>query len=190
MGVRTGQYFIIGTILIAGLLIGILSISNSISTSFTSDDITRSLFENTLDEFPKAVSASVQEEATSSNIEKDIRGYTDFQQYMALQYGIDLQMHFLIGLPTDDSYNITIGNYRGETMEDVWLRIDDTAVKIGTLGTQNVSTYSFPTQDRTMEIEINSTDLDTTFTTSRKVLSYLNTEAGTGDTVWRETRID
>lgn len=190
MGVRNGQYFIIGTILIAGILMGILGITNSVTTTFTSDDITRSLFENSLDEFPQAVAGAAREEHTSENIEQEMRRYTDFQQYVALQYGINLQTHFAIGLPTEDGYNITFGNFRDETLENVWIRVDDTAYNIGSVNVTEIDTYRFPTQERTMDMTINATGFGETFTTSRKVLSFIDMEAQTGDTVWRETQID
>lgn len=190
MGVRKGQYFIIGTILIAGLLLGILSVSNTITTSFASDDITRSLFENSLDEFPRAVEGAARDEATSENIEQEMRSYIGFQQHIGLQYGIDLQTQFLIGLPTDSGINVTFGNFRNTAINDTWIRVGGNAVNPDDVDPGTITTYRFPVEDRTMEVEFNTTGIDRTFRTSRRVFSLVNVEAGADDTVWRETRID
>lgn len=186
MAVRDGQYFIIGMMLLAGLLLTVLVAGTQVQQSNT-NELSQSLFDNTLEEFPEAVRQTVDEETTSLTVEQKIRQYIEFQQYSIQQYNMDPEAHVLVGLPTDDGYNLTFGNYRDETIDGAWLHIDGTSRPLGTVDPGTIETRQFPSTNRTIDIRYNSTEHNLTLQSSRKVISYIDMRVEVDDAVWRET---
>lgn len=176
--------------ILAGLLVGVLSISTNISSDFRSDDITRSLFDKNLEEFPRAVRMITHEDTTPDHIEKKIRQYMDYQEQITLQYGVEYRSYFLVGVPTDNGFNVTLGNYQSAPLEAVWVRVGDDARNLKTVEEGNITTYDFKTDGRTLDIHINHTENQNTFHTSRKIFSYIDLTIETGETVWRDTQFN
>ncbi|MDY6771463.1 MAG: hypothetical protein SV186_05945 [Candidatus Nanohaloarchaea archaeon] len=190
MGVRDGQFFIIGTIVIAGLIMGIVSISTGVSTSFTTDSITKAIFDDSVNEFPRAVSRIAHTADTSEGVERDIRRYIDFQKYIALQHGVTLKTNFLIGLPIPNGYNVTFGNFMDGTMQDVSITLDNTTRDLGDVPAGNITTLSFAPDSEVFQVRLAYRNDTSTFYTSTKITSYISLRARSGSTVWRETRVN
>lgn len=186
MAVRDGQYFTIGMMLLAGLLLTVLIAGTQAPPDATSD-LSQVMFDNSMEEFPEAVRQAVDENTTSSTVEREIRQYIEFQQYTLGQYNMEPEAHVLIGLPTDDGYNLTFGNYRDETMNEAWLHVDGVTRQLGTVEPGTIETRQFPSQERTIDLRFNTTDRNLTLQASRRTVSYIDMRVEVGEAVWRET---
>ncbi len=116
---RTGQFFIIGALLIIILLAGIALFDVGGITS-PQTDTPKHLFDQALTTFPQMVNTAMTEDPSASHMERRAATYFTFQNHVFNTHGLDTAAHTLIGVPQeDDSVSFILVNFRGVTMDDI-----------------------------------------------------------------------
>lgn len=108
---RKGQFFMIGLVLLATIIFGVVGLRGS---AFISGDTTsniRNYFKQGIDEFPHAVEQGLKDDYSAENLETSADSYMDFMRYTNSQRGLSAKYVFVTGLEEGDEFNLVVGNY-------------------------------------------------------------------------------
>lgn len=187
---RKGQFFMIGTILLSGIILAAIVLQGGVDIYTGSTTTSFQVFDQSLNEFPRAVSIALQEERSSSHLEQRLPAFMDYMVRTAAGHGISSQGYLLVGLPTSHGYNVTVGNYQGEELQDVWVTLGPESARIDALSHKGFETIRFNTTVSQFSVSINGTGKKESFTTSRRTFSLIHLQDTAGDTVWEDTKIN
>jgi hypothetical protein len=187
---RKGQFFMIGTVLLSGTILASIVLQGGVDVYTGSSTTSFEVFDQALDEFPRAVSIALQEERSSSHLEQRLPAFMDYLVRTAAGHGISSQGYLLVGLPTERGYNVTVGNYQGEELQDVWVTVGPESARIDAIPHKGFETVRFNTTKSQFSVAVNGTMKKESFTTSRRTVSLIHLRDTAGDTVWEDTTIN
>ncbi|MCJ7450463.1 MAG: hypothetical protein MUP58_01850 [Candidatus Nanohaloarchaeota archaeon QJJ-9] len=186
---RKAQFFMIGMIILSSLILGFIGIRSGISFSSTTDKQTQRIFDHNLERFPEAVSSAIREEKSSKNLEKDLKTYIEFQNYVEKTHGIQSQSFFLIGIPTAGGYNLTVGNYRGEKLENLTVELGEESIN-HSISDERIESYSINCTESFFEVSVSFEGGEYQFNSTKKVFSLYNLRYNTIEGVWTDTIVN
>lgn len=184
---KQGQFFMVGTIVLAGLIFGVVSITSS--SADTSIDLTpQKFFENVQNEFPKVIGHAIERNNDIDTIEQEARVFMRYVTFTEQQRGLDSTHYLMVGLPTDDGYNVTLGNFNETTMTDVTISVGNESETINTLEQASFTQVSLSPGSDHFTVMLNAS-LDHSFETGRNAFALLHSRSETRDAVWQDTKI-
>ncbi|MDY6777381.1 MAG: hypothetical protein SVU32_01835 [Candidatus Nanohaloarchaea archaeon] len=185
---RKGQFFIIGVILLSGIILSAVSLQSGVETTSQLNVLGKTIFEQKIDGFLQTVEIATRQEPRSSHIAMQTANYMEFARQVDSGQGIDSRSYFIIGLPTDSGINISVGNYWRQDLSSISIQVDGETQQFS-LPASNITTRQFSTTDRTFRVSVNVTGREYSFTTARKVFILLRVRSSSGSTVWADTVI-
>lgn len=189
---REGQFFIIGALLIAAVIVGIVLLESS-GLQPPATQTPRQLFDRALHEFPTATNTITAEEDTVGGMERRMTSYLAFQHYLFASHGLQARSHTVIGLPQDTDITFLLFNHRRVRMNNVSLRVNGTEQTLGTLPSGETAQFSFTGVPVALDVRLSFTAdraFNQSYSTSRFRRSALYTLhlVGTQQT-WQDTRV-
>lgn len=190
---RAGQIFLIGTILFAGLIAGIVLLDQGGSTTFTGADTAKTIFDRGVDEYPRALNTVLEMDAGADAVKRRTATYLGFHAYTARSRGVDSMEHTVISLPNVSGTTAVIGNFRGTEMENAWIKVDGTSKDLGNLSAGETVKEGFPDASGTFQVMFNATadrTINDSFRASLDSVAALYALRIEGDDqVWTDTRV-
>ncbi len=163
---RKGQFFTIGLILLAIMILVVVGLQGRAFLTEDSDPHTREFFEKGIEEIPYLIDNSLSQSYTSSNVEENIEGYMNFLVTVNSGKGIGANYVLITGIENENGdHDIVVGNYwdgidfvnitvdgsveesiffdSGEYTETVVLDLDQETENIGLLFDESFETVDF-----------------------------------------------
>lgn len=184
---KQGQFFMIGTIILAGLIFGVVSITTS-STDTNIDLTPQTFFENVQNEFPKVIGHAIERNNDIDTIEREAHIFMRYVTFTEQQRGLDSTHYLMVGLPTANGYNVTVGNFNETTMNNVRLSVGDESTTINTIEPDSFREVSLSPGSDHFTVTLNAS-LDHSFETGRNAFALLQSRSETQDAVWQDTKI-
>lgn len=119
MAVRKGQLFILGSLLIATLIMGIVFLQQGGGISVPESAAPQELLERSMDEFPSAVNVALAENDTPENVQRRMHSYMAFQTEILRRHATSSRTHAMISVPNATGTAVLIFNFRRTTMRDI-----------------------------------------------------------------------
>ncbi|MFB6265932.1 MAG: hypothetical protein ABEI07_02500, partial [Candidatus Nanohaloarchaea archaeon] len=121
IGSRRGQLFLIGAILFAILITGIVLLNQGALFVFTGPDTPKEVFDRAVEEYPVALNTVIRSSSAPGDVKRRIATYLGFQIYAARGHAIEARQHTVVLLPNSTGLTGIVGNFRGTTLENVSL---------------------------------------------------------------------
>lgn len=191
-GIRKGQFFIIGALLIAALIAGFVLLDIG-GLDAPTTQTPKHLFDRSMNEFPVAVNTITADGEPVENMERRIISYLEYQQYLLNSHALQTQSHALISIPENGNVTFVFANFHGTDADDIALTVDGSKQTIDQVPDGQVATFSFDNLPSGFDVRLAFTvekTFNTTFTTSRHRRSalYRLTVEGESQT-WQDTRV-
>lgn len=183
MAVKKGQMFVLAALIFSSLLL-LVAFSYDDMVQNNEESNVKGYFELAKEEHVRAFNHALRENYSSQAVEKEIYSTERFILRRARSKGIDYSSVDVFILP--EKGNLTLINYQESSLEPE-IKIEDKWYNI-TVGDKQKTTISFSPEPKTVEVKIESFDIDRTFTAyNPRLLSFLEME--TGDELWRSTTL-
>lgn len=186
---NSGQFFTISLIILSGIILGAVAVTNSVSSTFGSSDLAQSIIDHTDTELSHAVGAAVEDQSGAEGELLAARAFSDFRDYVEQQRSIQTDSIYLIGTPTDSGLRISVTNHRDEVFQDSWLIVDGTERYLGDLAAGESVIQSFGTTASSISATINGSGSSDSFTTPRKSFIYLDSTSRFGSSIYSDVRL-
>lgn len=187
---RKAQFFMIGTIVVAGLISGLL-IYNMPVNQDSSFDNNRFLVERNAEEFPKAVSIILEESRDADRVEANLKSYMEHSRFVEREHAMESEGFLLVGVPREDGYNVTFGNFMGRDLTNVELSAGGDSGTLSSVNDRELDTLHLDPGDRDkFLVEVSFGGFEDSFTTDRKAFSLLNMNTTTKDGFWHVREVN
>ncbi len=190
---RKGQFYIISVAVLIFMTSLILA-SRFMYPSQTAElDRTQYMFTNMKSELNYVVNVIVADSANSTNIEDKMHIFFVFLDTYSKNHNLNLEGYYIIGLPLGDDLNITVGNFRQYSLDNIEINITNStgtqSQNITILGPGMESTLNFSSvfsSSGNITVLINFAQLDSpiAFNTTRKVFEVFELELGKQQDLW------
>lgn len=190
---RKGQFYIISVAVLIFMTSLILA-SRFMYPSQTAElDRTQYMFTNMKSELNYVVNVIVADSANSTNIEDKMHIFFVFLDTYSKNHNLNLEGYYIIGLPLGDDLNITVGNFRQYSLDNIEINITNStgtqSQNITILGPWTESTLNFSSvfsSSGNITVLINFAQLDSpiAFNTTRKVFEVFELELGKQQDLW------
>lgn len=121
---RKGQFFMVGSLLVAGIIFGVVGLRGSAFITGDSEANTRSFFVRGVEEFSRAVDNSLKEQDDVDNVRKDVASYMDLIGRSNTRRGVPGRYMFIVGVKDSDGYDVVFGNYMESEVGEVNITLD------------------------------------------------------------------
>lgn len=156
MAVRQGQYFVIGALLIATFITGIVLVDfGSVHTPATQTP--KQLFDRGMDEFPRAVNLALMENASDVHLQQRLTTYLLFQQDTLQVHGLSSDAHTVLTTPDDGDVSVLVGNMRQAAMDNVTVVLDGETQQVDTIPSGETRLLTFTGVSDTFDVEASFT---------------------------------
>ncbi|MDY6769458.1 MAG: hypothetical protein SVU88_00630 [Candidatus Nanohaloarchaea archaeon] len=190
---RAGQFFLVGTLLFAAMITGIVVLNQGSSITFTGSPVAKTAFERGMDEAPRAVNSALQENATAREVRRRVASYLGFHSYAVGTHGVTAREHVVIALPNSTGVTAIVGNARGAEMTGAAISLDGTERSLSSIADGETRTVPFPGAAGKFRVTFNASadrTINNSFTASRDGAAALYSLRVAGeDQVWTETRV-
>ncbi|MCK5235042.1 MAG: hypothetical protein KAJ88_04310 [Candidatus Aenigmarchaeota archaeon] len=190
---RKGQFYIISVAVLI-FMISLILASRFMYPSQTAElDRTQYMFTNMKSELNYVVNVIVADSANSTNIEDKMHIFFDFLGIYSKNHNLDLEGYYIIGLPLETDLNITVGNFRQYSLDNIEINITNstgtlsrniTILGPGMESTLNFSSVFSGSENITVLIDFAQLDSPITFNTTRKVFEVFELELGKQQDLW------
>ncbi len=190
---RKGQFYIISVAVLI-FMISLILASRFMYPSQTAElDRTQYMFTNMKSELNYVVNVIVADSANSTNIEDKMHIFFDFLNTYSKNHNLDLEGYYIIGLPLETDLNITVGNFRQYSLDNIEINITNstgtlsrniTILGPGMESTLNFSSVFSGSENITVLIDFAQLDLPIAFNTTRKVFEVFELELGKQQDLW------
>jgi len=187
---RDGQFFIIGIVIITGLILGAAALRGGTKLTSTADSGVQNTFDRHLDELPRTAGIALEDKRTSASVERALTSHLEYQQFVEAQRGLESQTYFLVGIPLDDHVNITVGNYWSSDVSNLWITVDGESTNLGSVAEEEIVTERFETDAKSFQVEINFSGQEQSFSASRKAFSLFKYRLEAEGNVWQDVTIN
>lgn len=141
---RSGQFFIIGALLIASMIAAV-AMTGSSGVFGPDTDTPRQLFDQALDEFPRAVNTITAENTSTQHMQRELATYLGFQQRAFAEHGLQSRTHALVIIPRDGgTVDVVFANFRQAPADDVAVTVNGVERSLGTVAAQETRTATVP----------------------------------------------
>ncbi len=148
---RRGQFFIIGTLLIAALITGYVILDVGGLTP-PQTQTPQQLFDHALNEFPAAVNYMSGEDPSTALLQQRLTEHLAFQQYLFAAHGTTAQIHALVTIPDGDNVTLVLANFHGQDATDVRVTVDGTTETVATLPDETIQRFTFTDVPRSLDV--------------------------------------
>lgn len=188
---RRGQMFLIGTLLFAALITGIVLINQGGSIGFTGSETPKALFDRGMDEYPRALNTVTEVDASPGEVKRRIASYLGFHSYTVRSHGVDSREHAIIAIPNSTGFTAIVGNFRGVEMGDAWMKVDGTGKSLGNVDAGETRLVGFPSTTGDVRVMFNASAdrlINNSFTASGDSITSLYTLRVEGENqIWTDT---
>ncbi|MCK5235151.1 MAG: hypothetical protein KAJ88_04865, partial [Candidatus Aenigmarchaeota archaeon] len=156
-------------------------------------DRTQYMFTNMKSELNYVVNVIVADSTDSTNIEDKMYTFFNFLDIYSKNHNLDLEGYYIIGLPLGNGLNITVGNFRQYSLDNIEINITNStgtqSRNITILGPWMESTLDFSSvfgssENITVSIDFAQLDSPIAFNTTRKVFEVFELELGKQQDLW------
>lgn len=188
---KKGQFFIIGTLLIASIITGYVVLDIG-SFQAPQTQTPRHLFDRSMQEFPAAVNHLSGESVSPTHAQRRITSYLAFQQYTFASHGLSSRSHAITAVPQDENITILISNFHNRELNDIRVTVDGTTQTRNTLPHGETAPFTFSSTPRSMDVRTSFRAdrlYNQSFSTSRdrrSALYHLRVEGR--EQAWQDTR--
>lgn len=130
---RRGQFFLIGALIVASLLTAIVLFEESGDIVTPNIEPTRSLYDQAVQEFPRAANIGVSENASGTMVQRRVQSYLGFQSTAFDGHALDDEVYGYVGIPRRDGVDMVVINMLPRSMDDVTVTLDGTTKTIDTV---------------------------------------------------------
>jgi len=187
---RKGQFFLIGSVILIGVIASLTISRGFYSASEIS--VGPEILKNVANEFPKSINAILSQSTGNKFLERNLRSYMEFQNFYLKKRGLNARTYFLVGVSASDELNITLGNFYGG-VADIKIRVGSQVQQTDLL-TDQIKTLNFYGIPEFFEVELNLTkegeNFSHKFMASQKVFTILKIEADFKDNHYEEIEIN
>ncbi|MCK4927673.1 MAG: hypothetical protein KAJ20_00615 [Candidatus Aenigmarchaeota archaeon] len=190
---RKGQFYIISVAVLI-FMISLILASRFMYPSQTAElDRTQYMFTNMKSELNYVVNVIVADSTDSTNIEDKMYTFFNFLDIYSKNHNLDLEGYYIIGLPLGNGLNITVGNFRQYSLDNIEINITNStgtqSRNITILGPWMESTLDFSSvfgssENITVSIDFAQLDSPIAFNTTRKVFEVFELELGKQQDLW------
>ncbi len=193
---KKGQFYILSITVII-FMISLIFASRFMYPVQTAElDRTQYMFANMKSELNYVVNVIVADHANSTNIEEKMHSFFDFLDTYSKNRNLDLEGYYFIGLPVGDDLNITVGNFRDSSLDNIDISVTCSAgvlnqsITVLNPGFENTLSFSsvFSGLDNiTVSIEFTQLKSPIVFNTTRKVFEVFELELENQQDLWVNT---
>ncbi|MEA2003972.1 MAG: hypothetical protein U9O53_03350 [archaeon] len=190
---KKGQFYILSIAVII-FLISLIFASRFMYPAQTAElDRTQYMFTNMKSELNYVVNVIVADSANSTNIEDKMHYFFDFLDAYSKNRNLDLEGYYFIGLPVGDDLNVTVGNFRDSSLDNIGISITCSAgvlnQNITVLGSGSEKTLSFGSvfsglDNITVSMGFTQLESPIVFNTTRKVFEVFELELENQQDLW------
>lgn len=189
-GIRKGQFFILGAILISSVVLGFTLAGEQFYTSSSTESL-ESIVENNVNEFLKAGNVALRENRTPKNVLNVLKSEINFQEQIASSKGYDYDSLFIIGSSSRGDLNISIVNFFDGATQ-VNLSIDDSIRELNNIKYRQEKEVVFSSIPQKFELDVNIStskgELSKSFSIRKDILLIHHLEMQTDSERWVKTR--
>ncbi len=200
MPARKAQWFIVGGLLIATMILTVALSRNQVQIGTGIEPWQKHIFDNVKKDSISAVNSIVLENASSKNIESRLKDYSNFLRNYGDMRAINISAYFLVGLPAGNGINVTIVNFERNTMRPANVTIGGATQSIPEILDRGASTIYFNSVPDYFTVNYTLTEINKTgeksiengtFTTTKKIFSAIKIRISTKDNsqIWQKTEI-
>lgn len=171
---RNGQFFLIGGLLIAGLIAGV-ALASTADLHTPPTYTPRQLFEQSQAEFPTATNIALQENRSERHLQQRLTSYLAFQNHLFQTHGLDAAAHATVSASNRTNTTVLVANFRNRKIRDVEIHLDGVTRTEIAMNDSRVQRFVFPKVSSTTTGWI-AFDADTDVNQSLPVSPY-STEA-------------
>ncbi len=150
---RTGQFFLLGALLLATILGGTIVLTQDNGVTSPATGRVKAIFDQATAEFPRAVNIGVDDTATPHRLERTLTAYMEAQSRSFARHGLQDRAHALLVVPRNDSaVTVLITNVRGRPLQSVHLTVDGDTTALGTLADGRTAVHTAFTTTRPVPV--------------------------------------
>lgn len=183
-----GQFIMVGAVILAGLIFGVVSITTT-NTATSIDTSPQRFFDNVQEEFPTFTARSMEQSFDIDNVERESRIFMRYTEFAEQQRGLDSNHYMMVGLKTEDGYNVTIGNFFDTAIDGVRLDVGNTTEEIGTINSGTFYQTNISPSKNRFEVILDAKQTHSFYSDSNS-FSLLHSSTESRDAVWRDTKIN
>ncbi|MCJ7429141.1 MAG: hypothetical protein MUP66_02000 [Candidatus Nanohaloarchaeota archaeon QJJ-5] len=188
MAMRQGQFIMLGAVLLAGMIFGVVSIAST-NTDTSIDTSPQRFLENIQTEYPRIVTNAIDRSYDLDTIERETQIFMRYTTFAERQRGLRSDHYTMVGLKTDDGYAISVGNFYDSSLEDITVEIGEETQQVPTL--EPNSFYQFSVTPTTNSVTVTlEAEQNHTFRSDGNTFSLIHSYTETQDAVWRNTQIN
>lgn len=192
MAVRKGQLFILGSLLIATLIMGIVFLQQGGGISVPESAAPQELLERSMDEFPVAINVALAENDTTANVQRRMQAYLGFQTEILRRHATSSRTHAAISVPNATGTRVLLFNFRRTAMRDINVTIAGTSKQPADLPSGETTVVRFGTVPETFTLDVDfvaGEPFSYAVAASRDKVSALYAARVTGESqVWEDAR--
>ncbi|MDY6776733.1 MAG: hypothetical protein SVQ76_01345 [Candidatus Nanohaloarchaea archaeon] len=190
---REGQLFILGMLLFAGMISGIVLLNLPGGLGFDRAEAAKNLFERGLDEYPVMLNTVHSSNSSPEYMQQRITPYLDFQSYTFRTHGLDSSVHAVTLVPEEDNVTLLFSNFHGREVKDLNVSVAGENRFRASVNDSRTVLESFTSLPKRFNVSVKfdagkSFDHDFVSSTARmKSLLFLKVE--TENQVWQKVKI-
>lgn len=193
MAVRRGQFFLLGALVLVGMMAGIVLFEQGDGVTLPETQRTKALFDQSLQEFPAAVNRAAAGNASAEAVQRGLHPYLAFQSRVFTSHGLQNHAYALILLPADDKVEAVVANFGPSPINHTNVTVAGTLQQPGTLPSHRSTILTFDSVPARFTATIQFTghrSFNATFRTTRERISaWYGLKLAGERQVWEDTAV-